>query len=197
MEHDITKPGKTTVLFTRTNSIYNELNTDTWDINRDATNYTGNDPVIAHPPCRAWGNFSQWAKPREGEKMLAVWATKLIQKNGGVLEHPKTSKIWETMKLPKPGQIDKYGGWTLNIDQYWFGHRAIKNTTLYIVGTAQRNIPDIPIKFRYLITPVEQMGKQEREATPKELAKWLIKLIEIIKENKKNNYIRTLTTKTL
>lgn len=186
-------PSITTILFTKKNSIYKELNTDTWDITRDATKYTGTEPVIAHPPCRAWGNYRHMAKPTPGEKYLAIWAIRKIRQNGGVLEHPKGSTLWKRLKLPKgKDQPDHWGGWTLNIDQKWFGHRAKKNTNLYIVGTTKKNIPGIPITLEKHITTIENMGKPEREKTPKALAIWLIQLIEIIKMNKKEQNKRTI-----
>lgn len=172
-----------TILFTQKDSVYNTIpNTDTWDKTRNAINYQGKEPIIAHPPCRAWGDYAHKAKPEPGEKELTRWTVKKIREVGGVMEHPRRSKIWK--ELPRPGKPDHYGGFTINIDQYWFGHQAIKNTTLYIVGTTPRNIPPIPIKLPYKVRSVENMSKRQRESTPPELAKWLIKLIEIIKKNK-------------
>jgi len=40
------------VLYVRTNSIYKNLVYDTWDINRDADKYEGNNVLISHPPCK-------------------------------------------------------------------------------------------------------------------------------------------------
>ena len=59
-----------TVLFTMKNSIYEKLGCDTWDEKRDARNYKGTDPIIAHPPCRLWGKLAHMAKAPEEEKEL-------------------------------------------------------------------------------------------------------------------------------
>lgn len=41
---------------------------DCWDMERDALNWPGGNSVIAHPPCRAWGQLSHMENPRPGEK---------------------------------------------------------------------------------------------------------------------------------
>ena len=57
------------VLFARNDSRYKQLEGyDVYDIDRDARNYNGTNPVIAHPPCRAWGRLSHMANPRPDEK---------------------------------------------------------------------------------------------------------------------------------
>jgi len=171
-------------LFVRTDSIYKKLGVDCWDVERNALNYHGGDPVIAHPPCRAWGQLSHFAKPLPGEKELAFFAIDMIRKNGGVLEHPRTSRLWPEY-LPWPGKIDKYGGYSISIDQFWFGHKAKKSTLLYIVGCKSRELPVVPIKFdaiEYIVGSAKgksrgrkkEIKKKEREETPADLAKWII-----------------------
>ena len=44
------------ILFARSDSYYKTLpECDVWDIERDARKWPGGAPVVAHPPCRAWG----------------------------------------------------------------------------------------------------------------------------------------------
>jgi len=184
-KYDKIKPSMITVLFTKHNSIYNKLGTDNWDIKRDARKWPGGNAIIAHPPCRSWGNYSQWAKPREGEKELAIWAIEQVRKWGGIVEHPRTSKLWKTMGIPRPNEKpDQWGGFTISIDQYWFGHRAKKDTWSYIKGCILHNIPSYPYKLGNQYNVVENMGKSEREATPIKLAEWLIEIATIIETNK-------------
>jgi hypothetical protein len=136
------------VLFARQDSRYKELDGyDVYDIDRDARKFDEDYPVIAHPPCRAWGRLSHMANPRPDEKDLAWFALRMVRKNGGVLEHPKGSKLWKEAVLPMPGEFpDEFGGFTILIDQYHFGHVARKWTHLYIVGIEPKDLPEIPIR---------------------------------------------------
>lgn len=45
-------------LFVEEGGCYDGLNdVDPWPIARDARNYIGPHPVVAHPPCQRWGRF--------------------------------------------------------------------------------------------------------------------------------------------
>ncbi len=165
------------VLFARENSIYYDLdNTDVWDINRDARNYAGNNPVVAHPPCRGWGRLRHLANVRHDELALADFAVDAVRRFGGVLEHPAGSKLWEACNLPLPGHRDIFEGFTLPIYQSWFGHPAPKNTWLYIVGVEPSKIPGFPLVLGLPPGRVELLGRAAREATPRALATWLVEL---------------------
>jgi hypothetical protein len=59
---------------------------------------------------------------------LARLAVALVREFGGVLEHPAGSTLWKAQKLPRPGERDQYGGWTLEAPQKWWGHKAEKAT---------------------------------------------------------------------
>jgi len=72
------------VLFARRDSIYKTMpDCDVWDIERDARKWPGGCPVVAHPPCRAWGQLSHMANPRPDEKELAIFAVDQVRKFGG------------------------------------------------------------------------------------------------------------------
>jgi hypothetical protein len=158
---------------------------DVWDIERDARKWPGGTPVVAHPPCRAWGLLRQFAQPREGEKALAPWAIDQVRRWGGVLEHPAGSTLWPALGLPEPGaRRDQFGGWTLGIHQNEFGHRAQKATRLYIVGADPTDVVP-PLKLgraTQCIRPTKSyprlpsVTKAEREHTPSALARWLVDL---------------------
>ncbi|MBK1614989.1 hypothetical protein CKO44_16085 [Rubrivivax gelatinosus] len=174
------------------------LGVDAWDAKRDALGFQGGMPVIAHPPCRAWGSLRHFAKPRPGERELALWAVDQARRWGGVLEHPAASTLWPAAGLPEPGRYDTSGGWTLPIHQHWWGHRAEKATRLYIVGVAPRDIPVIPMRLgeaSHVIAMDKsprrgqigrlrkgmpgwrpEVSKPEREHTPPALAEWLVEL---------------------
>lgn len=164
-------------LFVRSDSVYKAMpGVDAWDIERDARQWPGGCPVVAHPPCRAWGRLRAFAKPRPDEKALALLAVELVRRYGGVLEHPEASTLWAAATLPRPGAgRDAFGGWTLPVAQFWWGHRAPKSTWLYVVGFSPR---DLSFPFDLGTPPgrVEFMGRREREHTPPDFAHWLVDL---------------------
>jgi len=181
------------VLFARSDSIYKSLpDCDVWDIERDARRWPGGCPVVAHPPCRAWGRLRRFAKPREGERELAIYAVEQVRKWGGVLEHPAGSLLWQAMNLPAPGERDAFGGWTLWISQWWFGHKADKPTWLYLCGIEPADLPSIPYRIgepAYVVNTSRrayqgkrpEITKAEREHTPRGLAEWLCEAAQRIR----------------
>lgn len=185
-------------LFVRADSEYKWLpGVDAWDMARDARNWPGGVPCVAHPPCRAWGRLRDKAQPRDDEKDLARWAVAQVRMHGGVLEHPAHSTLWADQRMPMPRRgRDAWGGWTLPISQHWFGYRAEKLTWLYVLGCEPADIPDMPLDLRDPPRVVAQLkgrngnprprkGDQgwrpevtrtERERTPLALAEWLVEL---------------------
>lgn len=172
------------VLFARQDSVYKSMDgCDVWDIERDALNWHGGIPVVAHPPCRAWGRLRHFANPRPGERELALWAVDMVRRWGGVLEHPATSLLWKEKPLPRPGAVDEWGGYTVPVCQWWWGHRAEKATWLYICGVAPKNLPPMPIKLGEPTHVIQSrkrtdyrphVSKAEREHTPPDFAAWLV-----------------------
>jgi hypothetical protein len=180
------------VLCARIDSIYKTMPTcDVYDEARDARTFAGGLPVIAHPPCRLWGRLYKLARSEnpEAERAFGVWCAGQVRTNGGVLEHPAHSKLWKAAGLPKPGERDEFGGWTLAIPQFWFGHKAEKNTWFYIVGIDPSSIPPITLKLgeptHVVSSTIQRRGepgyrpslkKKAREATPPAMAQWLVDL---------------------
>lgn len=183
------------VLFARNDSKYKQLSGfDVYDIDRDARNYYKNYPVIAHPPCRAWGQLSHMANPRPDEKQLAYFALAQVRLNGGVLEHPSASKLWKEAQLPLAGEFkDEFGGFTIEIDQFDFGHVAHKQTKLYICGVDYHELPTLPPKnlsttdrsIAGNVKGTKRCTQYQREYTPDNLILWMSDLCKII-INKKN-----------
>jgi len=192
-------------LFVRADSHYHALpGVDAWDAVRDAMRWPGGCPVVAHPPCRAWGKLRDKANPRDGEKELARQAVRWVREFGGVLEHPAHSTLWAAMRMPLPRKgRDAWGGWTLPISQHWFGHRAEKMTWLYVVGCEPHEVPEVPLSLADPTHVVAQPKKRptvvrlrkgmqgwkpeisraERELTPAPLAAWLVELARRCDEN--------------
>lgn len=188
------------VLFAREDSVYKTMpGCDVYDIDRDARSFAGGRSVVAHPPCRGWSKLRAFARPAPGEVELAPWAIEQVRVWGGVLEHPAASALWKHCDLPQRGRRDSYGGWTLVIDQDWFGHKAEKRTALYICGVDPRDIPEFPYKMEeptHVLASDKRVGpgresrrarkgdhgwrpevsKAEREHTPLALAEWLVDL---------------------
>lgn len=109
---------------------------DLWPADRDARTYVGPHPVVAHPPCQAWGRFAKLALTDEGGCFAAALAA--VRAWGGVLEHPAYSLAWQAHKLPYPPltgwQQDIHGGWCCYVEQGHYGHPARKPTWLYAHG---------------------------------------------------------------
>jgi hypothetical protein len=183
---------KIAVLYAREDSIYKTLDgCDVFDAKRDARTFQGGMPIIAHPPCRAWSSFAHFAKSRPDEKDLARHAVKMVRENGGVLEHPISSRLWADQGLPEPGNRDEWGGFTVILPQFWLGHRAEKGTRFYIVGCQPKDLPEVELKLgdapcvvttskRKCQTPAaewrERLNQKEKEATPLKLAHWLLEI---------------------
>lgn len=175
------------VLFARDDSYYHTLSAvDVYTASRDARSFLGGAPVVAHPPCRAWGRLRALARPRHDEKDLARWAVSQIRREGGVLEHPAASTLWYDQRLPPPGGLpDEYGGYSIVIDQCDFGHPARKRTWLYIVGVPLHLLPDWDIGEGVPVAVIGRKGGSSglreasrfwREATPPLLADWLVRV---------------------
>lgn len=185
--------SKISVLFARADSVYKTMGLDVWDIERNALLWTGGNAGIFHPPCRAWGKLAHLAKPRQGERELAFWAVDQVRTYGGVLEHPASSKLWKEKPLPPVGKRDAWGGFTIKVSQFLWGHKAEKSTFLYICGCEPENVPAIPDRVgnpTHMVSgDVRKSGKPglsqaNRERTPPKFAEWLVSLAGIINSKK-------------
>lgn len=122
---------------------FNAPNVDAWDESRDARNYRGPYPVVAHPPCERWGRYwsggpSAKVRRLKGDDLgcfdRALWA---VRNFGGVLEHPAHSHAWYYYRLPRPISGNAFttpgdGSLICEISQGHYGHQAEKLTWLYI-----------------------------------------------------------------
>lgn len=138
---------KIAALFVEKWGCYSNLDiVDLWDINRDARNYDGPFPVVAHPPCQLWGrfakiNFIRWGGDHnqpgnDGGCFLS--ALNSVKKFGGVLEHPADTYAFETYGLPKPKGVGwnkiSETEWVCEVWQSAYGHLARKRTWLFYKG---------------------------------------------------------------
>jgi hypothetical protein len=146
----MSSPFKVAALFVETTGCYAGHNhIDTWDIARDARNYVGPWPVVAHPPCERWGRYwsggpmlagTPKAKKLGDDAGCFKAALAAVRKYGGILEHPEASHAWSHFGLNKPPRCggwvaaDWEGGWTCCVAQGHYGHAAQKLTWLYAKG---------------------------------------------------------------
>ena len=200
LAHDIrvVPVKKYVALFVRSDSAYKTTTAwDAYDADRNALGYSDSLPVVCHPPCRAWGKLSHMANPREGEADLAFWSIDKIRQNGGILEHPNGSRLFG-QHLPDVGETDEYGGFTIMIDQYDFGHVAHKKTKLYICGIDKADLPVLPPKDETLhycekgklrsicgnVKGTTRCTQYQREYTPDALIKYFETVLDIITSKK-------------
>jgi hypothetical protein len=138
-------------------------NVDPWDEARDAREYAGPHPVVAHPPCQRWGKmwFGQpLAVKLTGERKKLGddggcfrAAIAAVREYGGVLEHPWGSLAWPHFGLNTPERsggwimADFIGGWTCCVEQGQYGHYARKPTLLYAFGVD--DLPSLDWGYRY------------------------------------------------
>ena len=179
-------------LFVKTDSVYKSIpGVDCYDCERDARTFQGPLPIVTHPPGRGWGCLRQMSKASDDEKDLGPWAVDQVRRWGGVLEHPRGSLLWRKCGLPRAGRaLDSYGGFSLDVDQFWWGHRAQKRTWLYVVGCSPADIPRMALRIgraTHVVTNIHglrsgdpgyrpEISKSERDATPPAFARWLIDL---------------------
>lgn len=119
------------VLYAYSDGAYSQLRgVDLWCEQRDARNYNGPNPVVAHPPCSRVADDG-------GCFAHALWAVRTF---GGVLEHPAKTLAWSWHGIAKPPTSGEWipagdgHGWTCHVYQRQYGHEAYKPTWLYYVG---------------------------------------------------------------
>ncbi len=146
---------------------------------RDVRSYTGGMPVIAHPPCRAWSAYTaHQAKPIPGEKELGILCADWLRREGGILEHPAHSRLFDAAGLPKPGQ--RIGDtFTVQVLQAWWGYPMRKATWLCFSMVDMRML-DFPYVEHDSRSGEgdrrrqQRMSKHQRAATIPSLAAWLV-----------------------
>jgi hypothetical protein len=166
---------KVAALFVRADSHYKGMpDVDCYDEARDALTWPGGCPVVAHPPCRCWSRLSGFVKDAPlYERSLGLWAVAMARRFGGVVEHPKDSRLWREVGCLSPGVRDEAGGVLVTLNQGDFGHEAPKATALYIVGAA---VPELPFMLGEARGRVERLCRAKRERTPGPFAALLVHL---------------------
>ena len=125
---------------------------DCWDEARDARNYPGPFPVVAHPPCGRWCRLAGMVEARYGYRKgddggCFAAALASVRRMGGVLEHPAWSDAWPAHGLPRPTTFGWQRSlfsreWVCEVSQCAYGHRGQKLTWLLYVGDTPPRSPD-------------------------------------------------------
>lgn len=167
--------GTVAALYVDSEGPYSQVpDVELWDAERDARLYRGPHPVVAHPPCKRWGNYWMGSPSNPHQFLLgddggcfaaALWC---VRSFGGVLEHPENSRAWEYYGLPFPGWLgwgaaDKYGGRSGLVYQGSYGHLSRKATWLYAVLPAFPGMVWVDCGMK---KPVEHLNKRQRIYTP-------------------------------
>jgi len=126
---------------------------DAWDIRRDAMLYTGDDPIVGHPPCTRWCRLAglveaRWGYKRGEDGGMFAFALDTVRRVGGVLEHPAYSDAWAAFDLPRPPGVggwvgDDARGYSCHVEQGNYGHVARKATWLYVHGVPREWLPEL------------------------------------------------------
>ena len=115
---------------------------------RDARDYRGPHPVIAHPPCKRWGRYWSGGPSARVRRELGdddgcfAYALYAVRRWGGIVEHPEASHAWAVHGIARPPkgggwiEADRLGGRTSCVEQGHYGHRARKATWLYAYRVA-------------------------------------------------------------
>lgn len=157
---------------------------DWYDEARDARNYDGPWPVVAHPPCGPWGRLKFLCTKQDPS--AGPLAVGMVRTYGGVLEHPSNSTLFRVCAMPFPGELpDAFGGRTYAVSQSPWGHRCEKPTWIYVV-----RVPDAIVRAGILSGGVAthrvtngprgpqlpRVGALEARLSPPAFASWLVEL---------------------
>ena len=194
-------PRTVAILCASRKTAYREIpDLEIYDEVRDARTFTGEMPVIAHPPCRRWTKFGMaMTKARftrtgietpqdeiDAERELGLWCARQVVKEGGILEQPEGSKLFAAAGLPLPGAMQSRDSFSLKVWQKWWGYPVKKATWLYF-----RQIPMTAIEIPFVLwnpAPREmwhwynqgkgsgQANAHTRSMTVPSLAEWLVHL---------------------
>jgi hypothetical protein len=165
-----------------------------WDEERDAENYAGPWPVVAHPPCGPWSSLRHLYRGADAPLGLVAFAQ--VRRWGGALEQPARSRLFLAADAPSPGSFrDSWGGVTMFVNQCDFGHVARKPTWVYMVRVDVSRVtvppPRKPTHWcsgggtgRGKTPPgIKVCSAQQRRRTPTVFAEWLVELARTVPQS--------------
>jgi hypothetical protein len=196
---------KIAALYVIENGIYSARpDVECWGEKRDARQYAGPWPVVAHPPCARWGSYwfggptARVRRLKGDDDGCFAAALASVRRWGGILEHPKGSHAWKHFDLAIPPaqggwvKADEFAGFTCQVEQGHFGHMCRKPTWLYASGIELRALPWWPSEACARIDlgchrgddrrkkikrgQVAQLSHRQRASTPLEFAELLLSM---------------------
>lgn len=154
---------KISVLCVDENSNYDLFpHLDLWKKSRNAYNFNGDNPVITHAPCQQWSKLKALAKPDKQEKDLAYFCYSMVNKNGGIFEHPAGSSFFNEVNA----DFSKIYSVNLN----WFGFPSQKRTYLYVHNV---RLLAMPLNFTALSKSIQDLHSSQRSKTPIRMITWM------------------------
>jgi hypothetical protein len=160
---------------------------DVWTLERDALNSRSELPAVYHPPCAQWGRLRGLSRRNDYAKGLALWALHSVQLHGGILEHPRSSRLWDYLEVNAFKNYDSHGGFLCSLDLSWFGFPARKKTCIYVVGIKRSNLKAFPITFDAPTKIVSSSGdkkpelaKSQRSASPPAFCDYVYDVLNLI-----------------
>lgn len=171
------EPEKTVAaLFVETGGCYfGLLGIDPWDKARDARNYPGNHPVIAHPPCERWGRYWHGSPRKPHQYILGdddgcfSAALDAVRRHGGVLEHPAWTRAYKAFGIMPPLRERwlpmPHDEWVCHVEQGHYGHMARKETWLFFKGPRPPDLIWGPAPQRLPQKALERYGYEKARRT--------------------------------
>lgn len=185
-----------TVLFTQKKSNYHKLKCLCFGKKEDALNFKKTYPAIYHPPCRSWSRLRGLSKRLPVEHWFALWSLIRVRRYGGILEHPASSLLFNKYIIRPGAGYDEWGGFSVCVDLHWWGFPAVKRTYLYFVGLSIDQLPPFPLNFNAVThvigttahkSDLKELSKSQRSKTPFSMCEYLLKCLDIIKQNELNS----------
>ena len=164
---------------------------DPWDEIADARHYAGPYPVVAHPPCQRWSKMAPLVQSLYGYKCkddggCFQFTLDALNRWGGVLEHPASSTAWKEFGIARPIKgcwMATLNGWTCEVWQSAYGHKAEKPTWLYYVGETapyslrwERPVSNVRVCQARNWRKLPTLSRREADASPLSFRNELVKI---------------------
>lgn len=102
-----------------------------------------------------------------------------VKRRTGILEQPAWSRLFTVAGLPLPNQSGSSAqSWSIEIDQFHFGHRVSKRTWLWFFGIKPSQLPQLAFTLRSDPSrKLDGITPGQRSQTPPAFASFLCQTI--------------------